>query len=90
MHFYSQSYRQVMDLPIKTFWLMSNNIERISAQQDLRSLTVAVCGQGGEAAHEHRQRLILEVGTIVKLDSNPMNAVRDEAGFEELKKLTQQ
>lgn len=79
-----------MDLPIKTFWLMSNNIERISAQRDLRSLTVAVCGQGGEAAHEYRQRLILEVGKIVKLDSNPMNAVRDEAGFEELKKLAQQ
>lgn len=90
MHYYSQSYSEMMGLPIKTFWLMSNSIERISAQQDLRSLTVAVCGQGEEAAHDHRQRLILEVGTIVKLDSNPMNSVRDEAGFAELKKLAQQ
>lgn len=79
-----------MALPIKTFWLMNSSIERISAQKDLRSLTVAVCGQGSEAAQEYRQRLILEVGTIVKLDSNPMNAVRDEAGFAELKKLARQ
>ncbi len=87
MHFYNQSYGEVMKLPIKAFWLMSSNIERIQAQKDMRTLTVAVCGQGGEAAQSHRERLNVEVGSIVKLDDNPMNAFRDEAGFAELRAL---
>lgn len=79
-----------MNLPIRTFWLMNSNIDRILAQQDMRSLSVAVCGQGGaEAAQEYRKRLVIEVGTIVKLEENPiLEAVRDEEGFEALKTMT--
>lgn len=72
---------------LKTFWMMSGNIDRIMAQKDMRSLTVAVCGQGGEAAAEFRQRLVLETGTIVKVQ---MVHARDEAGFQELKELAAQ
>ena len=70
---------------------MNSNIERVQAQKDMRSLTVAVCGQGGgEAAQEFRQRLIVEAGTAVKLKFDPIReAVRDEEGFSALRDMAQ-
>jgi len=79
-----------MGLPIKTFWMLNNNIERVQAQKDMRALTVAVCSQGSEAAQSHRETLVIEVGTIVKLDENPLKAVRDEVGFQALRDLANQ
>lgn len=90
------SYTEVMSLPIKTFWLMSSSVDRIMAQKDIRALTVAVLSQGGDAAaKDHRERLVLEVGTVVKQDSDPgrqamREAVRDEEGFAELKAMANQ
>lgn len=71
---------------------MNSNIDRIMAQGDMRSLTVAVCGQGGqEAAQDYRQSLVIEVGTVVKLEVNPVrDAGRDEDGFAELRAMAQQ
>ncbi len=72
---------------------MSGNIERIEAQKDMRALTIAVCAQGEEAAREHRERLTLVVGDIVRkvgsesVDSDPRNAKRDEQGWKELKAM---
>lgn len=96
MHFYSQSYPEVMALPLKTFWLMSGNVDRVMAQSDMRALTVSVCGQAGEAAKEYRARLVIEIGTIVKVEQTetskplPYDATRDEAGFAELRMLSKQ
>ena len=72
-----------MGMPIKTFWLLSQNIERVAAGQDLRSLSVALAGQGGEHAKEYQQRLVIEMGTFVAEDKD----VRDQAGFDELKMM---
>lgn len=93
MEFYHLGYAGTLALPIKTFWLMSGNIDRIQAQRDMRSLTVAICGQSGEAAQAHRQHLVIEAGTIVKVDAPaaaPIEDQRDEAGFAELKRMAQQ
>jgi hypothetical protein len=80
-----------MNVPIKTFWLMNYNIGRILALKDMRSLTVAVCGQSGEAASDHRQQLVIEAGTAVKLKIDPIaEAKRDEIGFQALKEMAQQ
>ena len=78
-------------MPVRTFWFMNSNIDRIQAQKDMRSLTVAVCGQGGgEAAQEFRQRLVIEAGTVVKLKFDPIReAVRDEEGFSALREMAQ-
>lgn len=90
MHFYSQTNDEVMRLPIKTFWLMHANIDRIKAQEDMRSLTVSIGAQaGGEAVKSIRQQLIVEAGTIVKAaPADPLDAQRDEKGFAELKALS--
>jgi len=94
MHFYAQSYPAVMTLPIKTFWLMNENIDRIQAQKDMRSLSISVAATAmGEAAQQLRQRLIVEAGTIVKVSGESqgrpyIQEERDEAGFAELKELS--
>lgn len=95
MHFYSQTYQVVLALPIKTFWLMNGNIDRIMAHKDMRSLSVAVAAQAnGEAAKELRQRLVAEAGTVVKVKGDTptgrpyAHEERDEAGFAELKELS--
>lgn len=89
--FYGVSFGELMELPIKTFWLMNDSIDRISAKSDMRSLTIAACSQSGESATSHRERLVLEVGTMVKLDDDPIkNAVRDQGGFDELRKMATQ
>lgn len=90
MHFYSIGYDELMRLPIRTFWFINQSIDRIQAQKDMRSLSVAVCGQGGgAAAQEYRQRLVIEQGEVFKLKHDPMIAERDEEGFQALKSMIQ-
>src|SRR3569832_262579 len=94
MHFYAQSYPAVMTLPIKTFWLMNENIDRIQAQKDMRSLSISVAATAmGEAAQQLRQRLIVDASSIVKVSGESLGRPyiqdeRDEAGFAELKELS--
>ena len=85
------SYVEVMTIPVRTFWFMNAQIERIQAQKDMRSLTVAVCGQGGgEAAQNFRDRLVIEAGEPVKLKFDPIReAMRDEKGFSALREMAQ-
>lgn len=85
------SYGEVMGVPVRTFWFMNAQIDRIQAQKDMRSLTVAVCGQGGgEAAQSFRERLVIEAGEVVKLKFDPIReAVRDEEGFSALREMAQ-
>ena len=81
-----------MGMPIKTFWMLNQNVDRLLAQRDMRSLTVAVSGQSSQESFDScRKALILEVGTIVKMEENPIrDAVRDEEGFAELKEMALQ
>lgn len=90
MHFYSIGYTDLLALPIRVFWFMNSQIDRIAAQKDMRSLNVAVCSMGGEAATNHRERLILEIGSIVTAKNDPLsaaNTARDEQGFAELRAM---
>lgn len=83
-HFYSMPYRDLLAMPIKTFWLMSGNIRRIRAGDDLRSLMTAAAAQSPEGARECQERLTIEIGDVIK-EPSVMEAVRDEVGFAELK-----
>lgn len=89
-------YAAVMSLPLKTFWLMSRNIERIEAKKDLRAMSVAIVSQSNaEGATQFRQALVVEAGVIVKLDgetaeASPLEAKRDDSGFADLKMMARQ
>jgi len=89
MHFYGQTYEAMLALPLKTFWLLNENIDRIQAQKDARSLDLARISQAvGDAPQQFRQQLVIEAGTIVKVaEESPLAARRDEAGFAELKRM---
>ena len=78
-----------MQLPLKTFWLLSRNIDRIMAQKDVRSMQVVSVSQASaDVANEYRQRLVVETGTIVKMgQASPLAAKRDEEGFAALKAM---
>ncbi|AVE44270.1 hypothetical protein MW722_001435 [Acinetobacter baumannii] len=92
MHFYSETYQSLLAMPIKTFWLLSNSVERIEAQRDLRHLKIALAGSMGatqEGIENLMESLRKEVGEVIKGDNNPiLNTERDEAGFEALRNMT--
>lgn len=72
----------VLKMPIKRFWMMNGNIERVQAQRDIRTLSVVASAQSGEMAQETRDGLLGEMGTVAI--SAPE---RDEQGFTELKDM---
>ncbi len=78
---------------------MNAQIERIKAQNDIRALdisaaTAGVIGGNAEAAMERREKLVIEVGEIVKAKEysplDPINTARDEEGFAELRAMASQ
>ncbi len=85
-------YEELMALPIRAFWFMNAQIERIRAQADMRSLDTAMAANSvnTETAVSYREKLVLEVGEVVKGSKDPldpMNAMRDEAGFAALRAM---
>lgn len=80
------SYWEVMRLPIRTFWLMSDSVNRILAEKDLRSMSVGVSVQNPDGMKEAQKELVLELGEFIKAD--PTVAVRDEDASAKLKALS--
>lgn len=78
---------------MKRFWLAHECVDRISAQQDMRTLTVSAVSQSGEAASDYRRRLIVEVGEVAKMSTAAVideSAQRDEGGASALKFMADQ
>jgi len=92
MHFYSMGYHATMALPLKTFWFMSNNIDRLTARSDIRAFGAQAAAQSTqEYAMSYQRRLNDEAGTVMKLKTeSPLDAKRDEAGFAELRSMAGQ
>lgn len=62
MHFYGLGYQETLNLPLRAFWVMSSNINRISAENDIRNLSVVAGGQGGDGFKEVNRGLQREMG----------------------------
>lgn len=77
-----------MKLPLRVFWLMNSSVVRLMAEYDMRSLTVASSASSGDAIRQTRENLVVEIGEVIKLDPIA-TAVRDQVGFEELRKMQQ-
>ena len=69
-------------MPVRRFWLMFENINRISAERDLRLLTVMNSAQSHEAAKETRDSLIAEIGQVSEKEN-----VLDRSGLEMLRNM---
>jgi hypothetical protein len=73
-------------MPIRQFWLMNDCIERIRAEEDLRSFTVANRAQAGKQANDYLQHMQKSVGKtfVLEVENQPE---RDEAGINDLKRM---
>lgn len=93
MYFYSETYESVMRMPLRTFWLLSNNVERIQAQIDLRTMQLNLrtgFGATEQAVKQMHEVLIAETGEVVKTSAKAqLHAPRDQQGFEELRAMAQ-
>lgn len=80
-----------MAMPLRLFWLMDANVDRIKAQDDKRSLHIAsVSAMDGKRVMEIAKVLDAETGEVIKTKFDPVRtAVRDEAGVAQLKALAQ-
>jgi hypothetical protein len=85
-HFYGMAYREVMDMPVRAFWLMFSNIRRIRAGDDVRNLMTSAAAQSADGVKELQEKLVLEIGTVAT-EAPEIEAKRDEAGFAELKAM---
>jgi len=77
------SDEQVLQMPIRRFWVMEGNINAISAERDMRMLTVINSAQSKEAAEETRDNLIKEMGQVCVVED-----VLDRAGLESLRAMS--
>lgn len=82
-HFYAMGYREVIEMPIRSFWVFSRNIDRIEAQERIGALEVANHAQSGEGATQLNERLVLVLGEVVEPDV--MVEGLDRAGLDELR-----
>ncbi len=75
-------------MPIRCFWELSRNINRISAQEDLRKLSISLYCQDRDASLKYRERLELEMGKIFEYSATHemINAEKlDRTGLSKLK-----
>ncbi len=51
-------------MPIRCFWVLSQNINRIQAQNDMRSLAISMYCQDKDACLKYRESLEIEMGKV--------------------------
>ena len=79
MRAYGQGYWEVMDLPIKTFWCLNRQVNRLRAEEDLRALRIGNVSQSGEESVKLRDDLVRELETPAIVEKK-----FDDAKFQEL------
>lgn len=53
-------------MPIRCFWALAENINRIQAQDDIRQLSLLACAQSSEHAISYREKLVIEMGKVLE------------------------
>ncbi|UIN38286.1 hypothetical protein [Methylobacterium oryzae] len=83
-------FRDVMQLPLKTFWLYSKNIDRILSEVDLRQLQLVASATSSEAYGSMQDRLRKQMGLVVKVKDEGKATQEDQldrAGLADLKAM---
>lgn len=84
MRFYGMSHREVLDTPLKTFWVLNAKIDQLRAEEDMRQMRLiqTANSQSKEAIQGLWRDLQKEVGTPFKEKDE-----LDRKGLEELRQL---
>lgn len=64
------SYRDVMDMPLRSFWTFNKQVDRIRAEQDLRAIDVGGAMQSSDTYKAVTEKLRLERGKTVEVIDN--------------------
>lgn len=75
-------------MPIRCFWELSRNINRITAQDDMRKLAISMYCQDSKAALKYREHLEIEMGRVFEYSTTFKEIVEreklDKAGLHKL------
>jgi len=83
MRFYGSSYQDTLELPLKTFWMMSNNVSRLRAEEDIRALSVSAGSASEKGFEQSQEALKREMGEVFK---RPKHMI-ERQGINELKEI---
>jgi len=91
MHNYTMGFREVLSLPVKTFWMLHKNVDRIHAENDQRQILVVLNAfNGGDGLTNLLEQFRKRIGKIVETDEpeEENSAPKlDETGLMQLKGL---
>jgi hypothetical protein len=76
-------------MPVKTFWMMHKNIDRLMAEADLRMLSVIAYGQSGEGVETFSKDMRKQMGQVAIIDEAKVAMTEDvdSEGLESLKAM---
>jgi hypothetical protein len=75
-------------MPIRIFWVLNAEIERVRSEEDLRAFQVANRASAGEQAQEYVEGLRKNLKNVFVVEGEGSDE-RDEAGILQLKLLAQ-
>jgi len=87
MQVYGLGYRELLELPINTFWMLNRNADRIRAQSDLHNFSISLTAgaTNAESVNRFRDQLVLELDEPWKYDS--LEEELDRAGLNRLRAM---
>ena len=88
--YYSVPPKELLNTPLETFWMLSNNIDRLRSESDLRDYQVARLSQAGtDDAKAFMEGLQLRMGRPVTTDRvyNPYAVKADPDAKAQLKAI---
>jgi hypothetical protein len=90
IRFYSLGYEGGLKLPIRAFWRLNSEIDRIEADQDRRTLRLLLAVNSGETAQGMLKELNERIGEVVKSQNVLARTAEHQAGIEELRGMQHQ
>lgn len=76
---------------ISTFWMMHRNIDRLQAEDDLRTINLLGSAHTGDGITKVIDQLQKQLGTVVKVDEGKAaikHAKLDRSGLEKLRRIS--
>lgn len=64
MAFYGLTRKEALDLPVKTFWFMSRQIDRIKAEALRDDHQTLIAAQSADSARKFEERISRQLGCV--------------------------
>ncbi|KLV10190.1 hypothetical protein [Photobacterium ganghwense] len=88
IHHYNLSYSEVLALPIRTFWMMSRNVDRHRAEMDISQLRLLRASQTSEEhLKDFAESLTEQLSSPIEIKRSLEDAEPDADAIDRLKSL---